>query len=98
VSLSTLAFYCNRPTVIAALDLVTAITAQVQPKKDEESTPLVQMVKGMHKVLQRKKVMMPLVHQISTVRTTMGGVKKLTKRMGMTRKILSLQLPVPKGL
>jgi vacuolar protein sorting-associated protein 13A/C len=39
VSLSTLAFYCNRPTVIAALDLVTAITAQVQPKKDEESTP-----------------------------------------------------------
>lgn len=36
MSLSTLAFYCNRPTVIAALDLVTAITADVQPKKDEE--------------------------------------------------------------
>ena len=36
MSLSTLAFYCNRPTVIAALDLVTAITAAVQPKKDGE--------------------------------------------------------------
>ncbi|KAG0557949.1 hypothetical protein KC19_11G167800 [Ceratodon purpureus] len=36
VSLSTLAFYCNRPTVIAALDLVTAITAEVQPKKEQE--------------------------------------------------------------
>lgn len=35
VTLSTLSFYCNRPTVVAALNLVTAITADVQPKKDE---------------------------------------------------------------
>lgn len=41
MSLSTLAFYCNRPTVIAALDLVTAITADVQPKKHDESTSTV---------------------------------------------------------
>lgn len=36
MSLSTLSFYCNRPTVVACLNLVTAITAEVQPKKDEE--------------------------------------------------------------
>lgn len=36
VSLSTLSFYCNRPTIIAVLDLVTAITAEVQPKEDGE--------------------------------------------------------------
>ncbi|KAG0604101.1 hypothetical protein M758_10G145000 [Ceratodon purpureus] len=36
VTLSTLSFYCNRPTVVAALNLVTAITADVQPKKDED--------------------------------------------------------------
>lgn len=39
MSLSTLSFYCNRPTVIATLDLVTAITAEVQPKKDAEPLP-----------------------------------------------------------
>lgn len=39
VSLSTLSFYCNRPTVIAILDLVTAITAEVQPMKDAEPLP-----------------------------------------------------------
>lgn len=36
VTLSTLSFFCNRPTVVAALNLVTAITADVQPKKDED--------------------------------------------------------------
>lgn len=41
LSLSALTFYCNRPTVIAALDLVTAITADVQPKRDDESPPQV---------------------------------------------------------
>lgn len=39
VSLSTLSFYCNRPTVIALLDLVTAITADVQPQKNDDSPP-----------------------------------------------------------
>lgn len=36
MTLSTLSFYCNRPTIGAALNLVTAITAEVQPKKDED--------------------------------------------------------------
>lgn len=46
MSLSTLSFYCNRPTVIAALDLVTAITAEVQPKKDDEVPPSIADGKG----------------------------------------------------
>lgn len=37
VSLSTLSFYCNRPTLIAVLDLLTAISAEVHPKKDAEA-------------------------------------------------------------
>ncbi|XP_024403056.1 uncharacterized protein [Physcomitrium patens] len=37
ISLSALSFNCNRPTIIAALDLVSALTAEFQPKKNEES-------------------------------------------------------------
>ncbi|XP_024524741.1 uncharacterized protein LOC9654875 isoform X2 [Selaginella moellendorffii] len=34
VSLATLAFYLNRPTLVALMDFVTAITTSVEPKSD----------------------------------------------------------------
>lgn len=41
IGLSTLSFYCNRPTLIALMDLGTAITADVeeQPPPEESTQP-----------------------------------------------------------